>query len=217
MMIDGYDVQIIGVAAAGIKETLRLQPATLGVIITAGQVGVILGALVLAPFADRIGRKWLMIASCLIFGVFSFLTAFATTVPMLIVLRVLAGIGLGSIGPAALAFGAEYAPKRLKASIPTWIWAAVPVGGMIAGFSAVWLLPIWGLRVRFIGEPRARATTTTATGRSISQYGLATDFFVQASTAPWSMEFVDGDALSRPSTAANRPSTRFHEVAGIRR
>jgi MFS transporter, AAHS family, 4-hydroxybenzoate transporter len=150
MMIDGYDVQIIGVAAAGIRETLRLQPTTLGFVITAGQVGVILGAVVLAPFADRIGRKRLMITSCLIFGVFSFLTAFATTVPELIVLRVLAGLGLGSIGPAALAIGAEYSPKHLKASIPTWIWTSVPVGGMIAGFSAVWLLPRFGWPALFI-------------------------------------------------------------------
>jgi MFS transporter, AAHS family, 4-hydroxybenzoate transporter len=150
MMVDGYDLQIIGVAAAGIKETLKLAPATLGIVITAGQFGVMLGALVLAPFADRIGRKLLIVASCLIFGVFSLLTALATNVPELIVLRVLAGLGLGSIGPAALAFGAEYAPKRLKASIPTWIWAAVPVGGMIAGFSAVWLLPRFGWPSLFV-------------------------------------------------------------------
>ncbi len=150
MMIDGYDIQIIGVAAAGIRETLKLEPTTLGVIITAGQLGVMLGALLLAPFADRIGRKWLIVVSCLLFGVFSLLTAFATSVPQLIVLRVLAGLGLGSIGPAALAFGAEYAPKRLKASIPTWIWGAVPVGGMIAGFSAVWLLPRFGWPSLFV-------------------------------------------------------------------
>ena len=150
MVIDGYDVQIIGVAAAGIRETLKLEPATLGIIITAGQVGVILGAVFLAPFADRIGRKTLMVTSCVLFGAFSFLTAFSGSVTELIALRVLAGIGLGSIGPAALALGAEYAPKRLKASIPSWIWAAVPAGGMIAGLSAVWLLPIWGWPALFI-------------------------------------------------------------------
>jgi AAHS family 4-hydroxybenzoate transporter-like MFS transporter len=44
----------------------------------------------------------------------------------------------------------EYAPKHLKASIPTWIWAAVPVGGMIAGFSAVWLLPHFGWPSLFV-------------------------------------------------------------------
>jgi MFS transporter, AAHS family, 4-hydroxybenzoate transporter len=122
----------------------------LGLIITAGQVGVILGALLLAPLADRIGRKWLIVGSCFIFGIFSFVTAFATNAAQLIVLRVLAGLGLGSIGPAALALGVEYAPKRFKASIPTWLWGAVPVGGMIAGFSAVWLLPIGGWPSLFI-------------------------------------------------------------------
>ena len=150
MIMDGYDIQVIGVAAAGIKETLHLQPATLGLVITSGQIGVMLGAIVLGPLADRIGRKWLMVASCLIFGIFSLLTAFAASVPVLIALRLLAGLGLGGVGPAALAFGAEYAPRRLKATIPTWIWAAVPVGGMIAGFSAVWLLPIWGWRSLFV-------------------------------------------------------------------
>ena len=148
--IDGYDVQIIGVAAAGIKETLKLEPATLGVVITAGQVGVMLGALLLGPVADRIGRKRLMITACLIFGTFSLLTAFATTVPELIVLRVLAGLGTGGIVPAALAYGAEYAPKRLKATIPSWVWMSVPVGGSIAGFSAIWLLPSYGWQSLFV-------------------------------------------------------------------
>ena len=78
MIVDGYDVQIIGVAAAGIKEALRLEPTVLGLIITAGQVGVILGAVLLAPLADRVGRKWLMVGSCVLFGLFSFATAFAT-------------------------------------------------------------------------------------------------------------------------------------------
>ena len=150
MIVDGYDVQIIGVAAAGIKEALSLEPTVLGLIITAGQVGVILGAVLLAPLADRVGRKWLMVGSCVLFGLFSFATAFATDATQLIVLRVLAGLGLGSIGPAALALGTEYAPKRFKASIPTWLWGAVPVGGMIAGFSAVWLLPIGGWPALFI-------------------------------------------------------------------
>jgi MFS transporter, AAHS family, 4-hydroxybenzoate transporter len=150
MVIDGYDVQIIGVAAAGIRETLKLEPATLGVVITAGQVGVALGALFLAPASDWIGRKWLMVVCCGVFGVFSFSTAFASTVPALVTLRVLAGIGLGGIGPAALALGSEHAPKRFKASIPTWIWTALPVGGMGAGFSAVYLLPLGGWPALFI-------------------------------------------------------------------
>ncbi len=47
--VDGYDVQAIGVALPGIRESLHLQPATLGIIITAGQIGVMAGAFLLGP------------------------------------------------------------------------------------------------------------------------------------------------------------------------
>jgi MFS transporter, AAHS family, 4-hydroxybenzoate transporter len=148
--IDGYDVQVIGVAISGIRDSLNLQPATMGVILTAGQIGVMLGAFCLGPVADRIGRKRMMTLTALIFGVFSLLTAFATTVGEIAAMRLLAGIGLGGIVPAALAYGSEYAPQRLRATITTLVWMALPVGGMIAGFSAVWLLPAFGWQSLFI-------------------------------------------------------------------
>jgi len=109
-----------------------------------------LGAFCLGPVADRVGRKRMMILTALIFGVFSLLTAFATTVGEIAAMRLLAGIGLGGIVPAALAYGSEYAPERLRATITTLVWMALPVGGMIAGFSAVWLLPAFGWQSLFI-------------------------------------------------------------------
>ncbi len=148
--VDGYDVQIIGVAVPGIRESLHLQPAMIGVILTAGQIGVMLGAFCLGPVADRVGRKRMLIATALIFGIFSFLTAFADTVQELIALRILAGLGMGGIVPSAMAYGAEYAPRRLAATITALVWMALPVGGMIAGFSAVWLLPAFGWQSLFI-------------------------------------------------------------------
>ncbi|HUB96058.1 MAG TPA: MFS transporter [Stellaceae bacterium] len=148
--VDGYDAIVIGAAIPGIRETLHLQPATLGIILTAGQIGVMAGAFFLGPVSDRIGRKGMVIISACIFGLFSFLTAFATSVTAFIVLRVLAGIGMGGIVPAVLACATEYAPQRLKATIVALVWMALPVGGMIAGFSAVWLLPRFGWTALFI-------------------------------------------------------------------
>lgn len=149
-VVDGYDVQVIGVAVPGIRESLHLEPAMIGVIFTAGQIGVLLGALCLGPVADRIGRKRMLIASALIFGAFSFLTAYATNITAFVVLRVLAGLGMGGIVPAAMAYGAEYAPHRLRATITTLVWLALPVGGMIAGFSAIWLIPAYGWQSLFV-------------------------------------------------------------------
>jgi AAHS family 4-hydroxybenzoate transporter-like MFS transporter len=148
--VDGYDVQVIGVALPGIREGLHLQPAQLGIILTAGQIGVMLGALLLGSVSDRIGRKTVLIGSACTFGVFSFATAWADTVTELTVLRVLAGLGLGGIVPAAMAFSAEYAPQRLKATVTTLMWMALPVGGSIVGFSAVWLVPNFGWQSLFV-------------------------------------------------------------------
>ena len=149
-VVDGYDVQVIGVALSGIRESLHLEPATLGVILTAGQIGVMAGALLLGPVSDRLGRKRMLVATACVFGVFSLLTAFASSVSELIVLRLLAGFGMGGIVPAVMAYGSEYAPQRLKATVTACMWMALPVGGMIAGFSAVWLLPSYGWQSLFI-------------------------------------------------------------------
>ena len=148
--VDGYDVQAIGVALPGIREALHLQPATLGIIITAGQIGVMAGAFLLGPVSDWIGRKRMLIASACIFGLFSLLTAIASSVTELIILRVLAGLGMGGIVPAVMAYGTEFAPQRLKATVVAFVWMALPVGGMLVGFSAVWLLPVFGWQSIFV-------------------------------------------------------------------
>lgn len=149
-VVDGYDVQVIGVALPGIREGLHLQPAALGVILTGGQIGVMLGAFLLGPLSDRIGRKRVLLAAAFTFGIFSLATAWATTVNEIAALRLLAGLGLGGIVPAAMAYSAEYAPQRLKATVTTLMWMALPVGGSIVGFSAVWLVPNYGWQSLFV-------------------------------------------------------------------
>jgi len=148
--VDGYDVQVIGVAVPGLRDSLHLEPATIGVFLTAGQIGVMLGAFCLGPVADRIGRKRMLIATALIFGFFSFLTAFVTNLTELVALRLLSGLGMGGIVPAAMSYGSEYAPRRLRATITTLVWMALPVGGMIAGFSSILLLPAFGWPSLFV-------------------------------------------------------------------
>lgn len=149
-VVDGYDVQVIGVALPGIREGLHLQPAALGVILTGGQIGVMLGAFLLGPLSDRIGRKRVLLAAAFTFGIFSLATAWATTVNEIAAFRLLAGLGLGGIVPAAMAYGAEYAPQRFKATVTTLMWMALPVGGSIVGFSAVWLVPNYGWQSLFV-------------------------------------------------------------------
>jgi AAHS family 4-hydroxybenzoate transporter-like MFS transporter len=150
ILLDGFDLTVIGVTLPSIKEFLKSDPSALGIAVGAGQIGPLIGALILGTLADRWGRKRMLIVSAFIFGVFTFLTAHITSVEQLAACRLLAGIGLGGAIPNALAFGCEYAPSRLRASLTTTMWAGMPVGSMIGGLLASKLLGLYGWQSLFM-------------------------------------------------------------------
>ncbi len=160
MLLDGFDLTVIGVALPKIAEFLHSDPKALGMAVGAGQLGPLVGAIVLGMLADRLGRKSMLFICAFIFGLFTLLTAFInsveqlnaylTGVEQLAVCRLLAGIGLGGAIPNALAFGCEYAPTRLRASLTTMMWSGMPIGSIIGGLSAAYLLPTYGWQSLFV-------------------------------------------------------------------
>ena len=99
--LDGIDTQSIGVAAPFIAEELGVKLAHFGPIFSSALVGATVGAASFGPLADRFGRKTLLIVAVLLIGGgFTILTVFANSVPMLMAIRVLAGLGLGGATPS---------------------------------------------------------------------------------------------------------------------
>ena len=150
ILLDGFDLAIIGVALPKIAESLKSSPSALGLAVGASQIGPLVGAIVLGTLADRFGRKLMLIISALFFGTLTLLTAHITSVEQLAICRLLTGIGLGGAIPNALTFGSEYAPSRLRASLATTMYAGMAVGSTIAGLSASYLLPTFGWQSLFV-------------------------------------------------------------------
>ena len=73
-LLDGFDLTVIGVTLPKIREFLNATPSALGLAVGAGQLGPLVGAIVLGMLADRVGRKRMLYISALIFGVFTWLT-----------------------------------------------------------------------------------------------------------------------------------------------
>jgi MFS transporter, AAHS family, 4-hydroxybenzoate transporter len=150
VVFDGFDLVVMGLAIPGIADTLKVGPAQLGLAISAGQVGPLIGAVVLGSLADRFGRKSTIIASALLIGVFTYLTIYISSPQELALYRFLGGIGMGGIIPNAMAYGSEYAPKRLRVTLALYMWAGMPFGVVVASFTAAWLLPLYGWTSLFI-------------------------------------------------------------------
>ncbi|MGD0232108.1 MAG: MFS transporter [Syntrophorhabdales bacterium] len=148
-LLDGFDLTIIGVALPKIADFLHSKPNALGLALTAGLFGPVIGAVVLGTLADRFGRKWMLVISAVIFGSFTAATVTITTVEQLALFRFLAGLGLGGAVPNALAFGSEYAPTRSRQGIVTAMYTGMPTGSMMGGLSAAWLIPHFGWQSLF--------------------------------------------------------------------
>src|SRR5437868_14609258 len=74
-VLEGFDIQAIGVAAPRLAPEFNLAPAQLGWVFSISNIGMVLGAAVGGWLADRIGRKPVLIAAVALFGVFTALTA----------------------------------------------------------------------------------------------------------------------------------------------
>lgn len=148
--LDGFDLTVIGVALPKMADFLKVKPSALGVALSVGQFGPLVGAMVLGMLADRWGRKWCLTLSALIFGIFTLMTAFVTSVEQVALYRFIAGLGLGGAVPNALAFGSEYAPARSRATFVTTMYAGMPGGSVLGALSAIWLIPHYGWESLFV-------------------------------------------------------------------
>ena len=149
-LFDGFDTQAMAFTGPAILVAFELKAGELAPILTAGIVGMTIGAMVLGLVGDRIGRRPAALVGVAIFGVATLLTAGATETWHILVLRVIAGLGMGGCTPIVLALAAEYAPKRLRGTVITGVLLGLPAGAMLGGLLASRMLPVIGWQGIFI-------------------------------------------------------------------
>src|SRR5450631_3544411 len=143
-MLDGLDLQSIGLAAPAIAAQLHVAPQAFGVVFSAALAGLALGAVVLGPLADRVGRKRVLVCAAFCFGFFTLTTAYADSLPELLAARFLTGIGLGGAMPSFISLASEYVAKTRRAAVVSLLWAGFPLGGVVGGVLGSWIIPAYG-------------------------------------------------------------------------
>ncbi|AEI82355.1 major facilitator superfamily MFS_1 (plasmid) [Cupriavidus necator N-1] len=144
LLIDGYDLTVIGVALPSLMVDLKIEASAAGVLASAALGGMMLGAMVLGTLAERIGRVKAIAISVFIFSFFTMACGLANDVWTFGMLRFVAGLGLGGVLPAVTATITEFAPQRLRSFITTGVFAAYSVGSILAALLGRFLLESLG-------------------------------------------------------------------------
>jgi predicted MFS family arabinose efflux permease len=123
-----------------IADEFNITTGTAGLVVAAYAAPGIVVAVLAGPYSDRLGRKRFLVAGSLVMGVFTILAAFATSFPLLVALRMVAGVGSSVIYPNVNAMLGDNFPYRERGrAISTVIGlntmasiVGVPLAGIVA-------------------------------------------------------------------------------------
>ncbi|MBT4709257.1 MAG: aromatic acid/H+ symport family MFS transporter [Flavobacteriaceae bacterium] len=149
-VLDGMDVLVVSYCAPAIAQALKLGPKTLGIVFSAGLVGMAIGAIFLAPYADKFGRKKLILASAFIMGFSVLLTALSENILQLVIMRLISGLGIGCMLATTATLTSENVLNNSKDFWVSLVISGYPVGAVISGYIAATVIPSYGWESMFI-------------------------------------------------------------------
>lgn len=148
--LDGYDVLAMAFTATSVTAEFGLSGSQLGWLLSAGLIGMGAGALLLGPFADRYGRRNILLVALVLNGLGLFLSATAGSAVELGLWRVLTGVGVGGILATITVLTSEYSNQRNRGMAVSIYAAGYGVGATLGGMGATQLIPAFGWRSVFL-------------------------------------------------------------------
>ncbi len=204
VVLEGFDLVTLGAVIPVMlgSQHLGLTPSSATLLATMSLVGVGVGASLVGPVADRLGRKPAVVVSVVVFSVFTLLQPFAPSIGLFIVLRFIAGLGLGAVQPVALTIMSEVAPPRHRAKSATITMTGYHVGAIAASLFALattghwqWLFYVGGALGLVLAAVLARGLDTShqpqvATAEKLPLSSLLDRTYLRSSLGTWIGAFM---------------------------
>jgi putative MFS transporter len=149
-MFDAMDVLLIGFLLSPIGREFSLTAPQIGLVASAGFVGMFLGAAISGRLADRYGRRLIFQATLILFSIGAVLSALAPTFELLLAARVIAGLGLGGELPVVATLVSEFSPRAQRGRMIVLLESFWAYGTLAAGLVAIFVLPQFGWRGAFV-------------------------------------------------------------------
>lgn len=149
-LFDAMDVLLVGSIVAAIGVSWNLTSGQVGEIISANLLGLFFGALLAGPLSDKLGRRGVYQITLLVYSVFTGLSALAFNPLSLMIVRFLAGLGLGGELPVASTLVSEFAPARKRGLILVLLESFWGYGAVLAALIGYLVIPRFGWQAAFL-------------------------------------------------------------------
>lgn len=149
MFADGFDLNSLGFAAPDLTREWGVERSAMGPVLSANLYGIFLGAPLLGWLGDKYGRRPIIIGGTLLYGVVTLLMAHTTTMEQMMVLRFIAGIGIGGIMPNTISLNSELTPKKYRSTLIVLMFMGITTGSTAVGLVAAYYMPDYGWPIIF--------------------------------------------------------------------
>jgi MFS transporter, putative metabolite:H+ symporter len=149
-MFDAMDILLVGSVIAAVSREWGLDAATATLISSINLLGMFVGASLAGSLSDRYGRKTMFQTTLLIYSLFTGLSALAFNAVSLMILRFLAGVGLGGELPVASTLLSEFAPARNRGTLVVLLESFWAYGSVLAALIAFLVIPSYGWQIAFL-------------------------------------------------------------------
>ncbi|MFS0884844.1 MFS transporter [Aeromicrobium sp. 179-A 4D2 NHS] len=139
-MVDGYEILVTAFTLPALTEHFGLTPTEQGLVASFGTLGMGIGAVVLSPLADRVGRRRHILASLALIVVGMTATGLVTTFEQFLAGRFFSGLFLGAIIPSINVLVAEYSNQKRRGAVMGVYGIGLPLGAALGGFLSVALI-----------------------------------------------------------------------------
>ena len=157
-IIDGFDVMVMAFTAPSVSAEWSLSGAQIGLLLSAGLFGMAAGSIFLAPLADKIGRRLLILICLAIAGISMLACGLVHSHSVLAALRFVTGVGVGGILASSNVLASEYANLRWRSLAVSLMSTGYGIGATLGGVLSLLLIEHLGWRSIFL----AGGVTTVA-------------------------------------------------------
>lgn len=144
IIFDGFDLVVYGSVVPVLMKEWALTPMQVGTLGSYALFGMMFGALIFGPLADKMGRKNVILICVTLFSLFTALIGLAKGPTEFGIYRFLAGLGLGGVMPNVVALMTEYSPKSMKNTLVAIMFSGYSVGGVLSAGLGIVMIPVLG-------------------------------------------------------------------------